>query len=227
MKQDDEKIDHTPKFLKMSEMVKFEGTVDFTTVKKEAVDGHSLDVSTGTVDKLMNGLSEQERGRVLNSFFTATGLPVAETDGNALYAENDAPPQAVLKQRRRLDVELLDCGVVDGWRPVFWMASEVGSFGVNVAERLRQREDQILLFVRLVRVKDACPPNAPRPGINAFLKQGGEYRFGNRFTREVSTVLVVESSASMITGAQTERATHYVLLEIISTVRLPSADIIA
>jgi hypothetical protein len=173
--------------------------------------GRVLDVNTAQVDRLLNDLpNEETRRRAFDTFFTRTGQPWAEPDGNRVFdpSENPLPPLKVLQQRKALNVQLAD-GPVDGFVLRLWNADDIPGFGSFVREAFRMAAGTSLLFVYPKKHEKGSNSSDEAPPISAFVQEGRRCRFvdvhGDTFD-----ALVLSTSSGLETGQKGRRKTGYI-----------------
>jgi len=203
--------------------------------KKEQVVKHKLlEVSAEQVVDVVtsNEVSEEQRRKAVNSFFTRRGNAIASNPAaSVLYYDNPVPPDKVLRQRQKLDLKLASRDtpeyIVDNYVLQFWNSTDFEQFRDILDAQLRLQPDDVLLYCSPVKLKTTTSSGAeyewmdknrhtPKPPLSNFLKEGQEYEFVlNSKTPQHAVSIrasVVYTSTSLATGSETQRKTGYVVL---------------
>jgi hypothetical protein len=177
--------------------------------------GKLLDIPTTQVDRLLNDLPNEEKRRtVFDHFFTRTGQPWAEPEGNRVFdpSENPLPPLRVLTQRKPLNLRLSH-EPIDGYVLQLWNADDIYGFGSSVREAYGLDSGSSLLFVypKKKNKKDNQEASDEPPPISAFAQKGQRCTLVDK-DGEGYPVVVQETSADLETGKKGRRKTGYLLV---------------
>lgn len=190
--------------------------------------GKSLDVSSSAASKLLPYVKESRPKKIVNSFWSATGKPLAEPHASDLYTDNALPPLRVLLQRPVWHMQFVDR--VDEFELVLWNAADFPSFFTSS----EQDESRVTTtcFARIRRMsksKLAAVVNGTtdsdverrdgggaKPSIFEFVQIGQTYTLwdSKAHGQKEATVTAMDSSGAIGTGTGQSRSrqTHKIVL---------------